>query len=381
MMLRSTAVMACQNQATVKAVGEIFEMVDYLQLDVCSSEEQALRAVGRENVALVLAHPKAIGGNEGAIRLLSTIADAQRPSPTLILCDSHDESLEKTLRRAGAVGLLELPRDIERLYHCVRAVTLDARLPPEAAVRKRKASPASTEQEPFANLVTVDLEDMLRQVRRVAPQDTTLLLTGETGTGKTALARQVHDLSPRRHEPFVVVDFGALSEGVIDSELFGHVKGAFTGADRNRTGMLAAAGKGTVLLDEVNALPLHHQAKLLQAVEEKCFKMVGSVRTVPLEARLIAASNVPLQELVDAKQFRQDLYYRLNVVEFFLPRLSERPAAIGPIAQRFLEMYASRNQSRVRGFRPEALEALACHDWPGNIRELRNVVERAIALV
>jgi DNA-binding NtrC family response regulator len=379
-MLRPVALLACQTSAGVKAVREVFEMFDYLQFDVCSSMEQMVGAVGHGNVALAVADLGAIGEHEGAIRLLNAMADSVRPSPTVFLCDRHDEILERVLRRSGAVGLLELPRDLSRLYHCVRAVTLSASLPPQAAVGKRAASPVPTDEEQFANLVTVDMEDLMRQVRRIAPQDSTVLLTGETGTGKTALARLIHDMSPRRKEPFVVIDFGSMSAGVIESELFGHAKGAFTGADRDRTGLLAAAGKGTVLLDEVNALPLHLQAKLLQVVEDKCFKVVGSVRTVPMEARLIAASNVPLQELVDAKQFRQDLYYRLNVVEFYLPPLRERRAAIGPIAQRFLDVFASRNQPGVRGFRPEVLEALACHTWPGNIRELRNVVERAIAL-
>jgi transcriptional regulator with PAS, ATPase and Fis domain len=224
------------------------------------------------------------------------------------------------------------------------------------------------------------MEELMGQIRRVAAQETTVLLIGETGTGKTGLARLIHEISPRRAEPFLVVDCAALSAGVIESELFGHVKGAFTGADRDRAGKLAAAGTGTVLLDEVNALPLHLQAKLLRAVGERRFEPVGAVHPLPMRARLIAASNVSLEQEVAAGRFRSDLYYRLNVLGFCLPPLRERREAIVPMAQQFLEEFADRNGLKLSGFRPEVLEWLESYDWPGNVRELRNVVERMVAL-
>src|SRR5207245_5767490 len=158
------------------------------------------------------------------------------------------------------------------------------------------------------------MEYVREQVRRVAPQETTLLLIGETGTGKTRLARLVHELSPRRDEPFLVVDCGALSANLIESEMFGHTRGAFTGADRDRPGKLAAAGRGTLLLDEINALPLALQSKLLRAVDDRLFEPVGSNKIQQLHARLIAISNTSLENDVRAGRFRADLYYRLNVV-------------------------------------------------------------------
>src|SRR4051794_32538795 len=221
---------------------------------------------------------------------------------------------------------------------------------------------------------------LVEQVRRVAPQQTTVLLGGETGTGKTRLARLLHELSPRREQPFLVVNCGALSATLIESELFGHVRGAFTGADRDRVGKFADAGRGTLLLDDVDALPPAVQAKLLRVVEERLFEPVGSNRAQPAQARLIVASNRRLEEEVAADRFRQDLYYRLNVVSFHLPPLRERLELLPALADKFVAEFAARNGRAVRGVSPEALRALAGHDWPGNIRELRNVIERAVAL-
>src|SRR5262245_12015043 len=199
-------------------------------------------------------------------------------------------------------------------------------------------------EDPFFDAFPPEMTLMREQVKRVVPQQTTLLLTGETGTGKTRLARLLHELSPRRGEPFLVVDCGAVSPNLIESEMFGHVKGAFTGADRDRPGKFAAAGRGTLLLDEINSLPLPLQSKLLRAVDDRVFEPVGSERGQPLRARLIAATNVPLDDEVAAARFRADLYFRINVVGLYLPPLRDRRASIGPLAQRFLAELAARNR-------------------------------------
>jgi two-component system response regulator PilR (NtrC family) len=232
----------------------------------------------------------------------------------------------------------------------------------------------------FRDAFGPEFAGLWEQIRRVAPQDTTILLTGQTGTGKTRLARCIHEQSPRRHEPFLVVDCGALTESLLESELFGHVKGAFTGADRDYPGKLAAAGRGTLLLDEINSLPLPLQSRLLRVVDEHVFEPVGANAPLPLHARLITATNVPLESEVAARRFRADLYYRLNVVQFSLPALRERRSAVACLARRFLSEFARRNRPDIQGITAEALSALEQFDWPGNIRELRNVVERAVAL-
>jgi two-component system NtrC family response regulator/two-component system response regulator AtoC len=228
-----------------------------------------------------------------------------------------------------------------------------------------------------------DCPEMIRlldQVQRIAPQNTSVLISGETGTGKSRLARLIHELSPRRDQPFLVVNCGALAAGLIESELFGHVRGAFTGAVGAREGRLAEAGSGTLMLDDIDGLPPALQIKLLRAVEERIFEAVGANQSHSLQARLVAASNRDLKEEVAAGRFREDLYYRLNVVELHLPPLRQRRNIIAPLAREFLAKFAADNGRRVHHIAERALCALEAYDWPGNIRELRNVIERAVAL-
>jgi transcriptional regulator with PAS, ATPase and Fis domain len=236
------------------------------------------------------------------------------------------------------------------------------------------------EDDGYFDGIPADMAEFRAQVVRVAPQDTTILLTGETGTGKTRLARLIHGLSRRRDGAFQVVDCGALSPSLIESEMFGHVRGAFTGADRDRAGKFASAGQGTLLLDEINSLPLHLQGKLLRAVEDRVFEPVGANRPVPLQARIIAVTNSRLEDEIEAGRFRSDLYFRLNVVGFYLPPLRSRRSSVAQLCEKFLAEFSARNRPDVTALDPDALAALQDYHWPGNIRELRNVIERAVAL-
>ena len=217
-------------------------------------------------------------------------------------------------------------------------------------------------------------------IEAVAPSRTTVLMTGESGTGKSLIARATHRNSPRAERPFVEISCGSIPEALLESELFGHVKGAFTGAHADKTGRFLAAHTGTLFLDEINSASPGMQLKLLRVLQERCFEPVGSNDTTEVDVRVILASNEPLEQLVAAGKFRQDLYYRINVVSIELPPLRERIGDIALLAEHFLQEKAKEAGRQITGFSPETLEALRRYAWPGNVRELENVVERAVVL-
>jgi DNA-binding NtrC family response regulator len=224
------------------------------------------------------------------------------------------------------------------------------------------------------------LREVVRTTRQVAPSRACVLIVGETGTGKELIARAIHDLSPRSTGPYIRVNCGALTESLLESELFGHVKGSFTGAVDNRTGRFEAAHTGSIFLDEINSTSPKLQVKLLRVLQEGEFERVGDNNTKKVDARIIAATNRDLLEEIEANRFREDLYYRLNVVPVYLPPLRERREDIEPLVLYFLQRYAEQNRREMRRVSPEAMRLFRDHDWPGNIRELQNYVERAVIL-
>jgi NtrC-family two-component system response regulator AlgB len=221
---------------------------------------------------------------------------------------------------------------------------------------------------------------LLETARQIAATDATVLLTGESGTGKSLLARYIHSQSPRNAGQFVEVACTALSEHLLESELFGHVRGAFTGAIKDKPGRLEAADGGTVFLDEIGDLPVVLQVKLLHFLQEKTMERVGGAATIRIDARIVAATNQNLEQAVEAGRFRDDLYYRLNVIELRMPSLRERPAEIVPLAETFIAQIAETHHKAALPLAPEAAKALVAYRWPGNVRELRNVIERAVVL-
>ncbi len=221
---------------------------------------------------------------------------------------------------------------------------------------------------------------VLEVVDRVAPTDTTVLLTGQSGTGKGLMARRLHQLSPRRDHPFVSLDCSTLVPTLFESELFGHVKGAYTGADSHKVGKFELSHGGTLFLDEVGNISPEIQAKLLKAVEDRAITKVGSNRVVRVDTRLLAATNQDLAEAVKKGSFREDLFYRLNVLRIHLPTLSERPEDVALLADHFLKRYRSLNPRRLQGFTPAVLHWLSRQRWPGNVRELQNMVQRLAVL-
>ncbi len=233
------------------------------------------------------------------------------------------------------------------------------------------------------NTLVYESESMIRimdMIARVAPTDSTVLITGESGTGKGLVARKLHQLSQRSRRPFITVDCGTLVETLFESELFGHVKGSFTGADANKIGKFELAQNGTLFFDEISNIGLEVQAKLLRAVEERKISKVGSHRVITVDVRIIAATNKDLTKAIKDGTFREDLFYRLNVVLIQMPPLRDRKSDIPLLVQHFLEKYNSRLRKEMRGISPDALDLLVRHDWPGNVRELENTMERLLVL-
>jgi len=228
---------------------------------------------------------------------------------------------------------------------------------------------------------SASMKALMDLLAMVAPSEATVLISGESGTGKELIARSLHDNSPRREGPLVTVNCAALAESLLESELFGHEKGAFTGADRRREGRFKQADSGTIFLDEIGETSPRMQAKLLRVLQEKEIQRVGSEAVLPVDVRVVAATNRDLEKDVTDGRFREDLFYRLNVVHLTIPPLRDRQEDIPLLAQHFLNHYARRNRKTVKGFAPLAMDMLLKYGWPGNVRELENAIERAVILV
>jgi DNA-binding NtrC family response regulator len=327
---------------------------------------------------VVLCHVAANEDAHATAALVRHLAALRHDVPTLALCEPDFARDGLDLLRLGAADCFLRPLDLSRLTYLVDVLTLRRRVP---SCRAAGVEAIHTD-DAYGFIYRPDgpLGRLMGQVRRVASLETNVLIQGETGTGKTHLARIIHQLSSRRERPFLTVNCGALSANLIESELFGHVRGAFTGADQDRAGKLVAAGAGTLFLDDIDALPLELQARLLRVIEERVFEAVGSNKPQPLKARVIAASNRSLQDDAQAGKFRSDLYYRLSVMVFYLPPFRENRALVPALARHFVQEYASRHNLPARGLTSQALQALEAYDWPGNVRELRNVIERAVVL-
>jgi len=280
--------------------------------------------------------------------------------------------------KAGAADYLTKPLNLDDLLHRVHRVRERQRLVTE----NRELREALTERHRVEGIIgdSGRMQEVLSLVRRVAPSDATVLIRGESGTGKELIANALHYASPRAAGPLVKVNCAALAESLLEAELFGHEKGAFTGAVASRKGRFEMADGGSIFLDEIGDLPPHLQVKLLRVLQEREFERVGSSRPIKVDVRLLAATHRDLEALVREGRFREDLYYRINVVTIMLPPLRERREDLPPLIEHFLRAFAGKNGKSVRGLTREAREALLRYDYPGNIRELENLIERAVVL-
>ncbi len=280
------------------------------------------------------------------------------------LADVGDPALEQRLKGIGFADVIAKPVTAEALRQSVE----------ELLERQRIALETGLWGESEA------VREVLVAIRQMAPVSSTVLIEGESGTGKELVARAIHALSPRRSKPFIAVNVGALPETLLESELFGHEKGAFTGAAERRIGRFELATGGTLFLDEIGEIPSSTQVKLLRVLEEREVTRVGGTQTIPVDVRVVAATNRPLRETVQRGGFRSDLYYRLNVLRIYLPPLRERRNDIPLLVRRFVQEFAQEHSREFHGISAEAMQALVNYGWPGNVRELRNLIESMVVL-
>lgn len=299
--------------------------------------------------------------------------------PVLIMTAFSEVAAAVEAIKSGAYDYLTKPLDFEKLKVVLRNVFAHVGLIRENATLSR--SLAATEAQTGMVGRSESMRALWEMVRTIAPTDATVLITGESGTGKELVAKAVHAASRRARGPFVAVNCAALTESLLASELFGHEKGAFTGADKKHEGHFLKADGGTIFLDEIGEMPLSMQVKLLRVIQEREVLSVGGNKAVPVDVRIIAATNRDLAKEVAAGTFRQDLYYRLNVVTLALPPLRERADDIPLLAQHFMARFADKNNKNINGFTPGAMDRLVRYAWPGNVRELENVIERASILL
>jgi two-component system, NtrC family, response regulator GlrR len=295
----------------------------------------------------------------------------ESPSLPVVILTAHGtipEAVNAT--RRGVFSFLTKPFEPKMLLDTV------------ADAMRLSSAPTGEMEDWRSELITRSsaMEDLLAQARRVAASDASVCIFGQSGTGKELLARAIHRASPRSQAPFVAVNCGAIPEGLLESELFGHKKGSFTGAVQDRRGLFSAAQGGTIFLDEVGDMPLSLQVKLLRALEERKVRPVGTHESHDIDVRVISATHRKLEERIASGEFREDLYYRLNVVKLYIPALAERREDIPLLANHFLARLAERYRRQRLAFSPEAMQLLVSAPWPGNVRQLLNVIEQAVAL-
>lgn len=301
------------------------------------------------------------------------------PSLPVILMTAYS-SVETAVQalRVGAYDYLVKPLDFDLLKQTISEAIERSKQKVDNRVLSAQLAESPENRTIIGNSVPV--QNMLRFVETVAPTDATILITGESGTGKELIARAIHSASKRADKPMVTVNCAALAESLLESELFGHEKGAFTGADKKREGRFVQANGGTLFLDEIGEMPLAVQAKLLRALQQGEIQRVGSDNPVHVDTRIIAATNRDLRKEASEKNFREDLYFRLNVISIEAPPLRARDGDIPLLAAWFLQKFAQKNHKEIKGFSSRAMDAMVRYLWPGNVRELENTIERAVIL-
>lgn len=369
-------ILVVDDEARMRRVLQMMLEENGHQVNMAGDGEEALNKIKEANLDLVITDMK-MPGKDG-LELLRHIRRIDEELPVIVMTAYGTVSTAVEAMRAGAYDYILKPFDLEEMKAVVgRALAMQKLLRQSRYLQEELEAKYQ-----FEDIIgkSPRMQAVFKLISQVAPTKSTVLISGDSGTGKELIARAIHFHSPREKEPLIVVNCAALPETLLESELFGHVKGAFTGAHRDRRGRFELADGGTIFLDEVGAMSLNLQAKLLRVLQEKEFERVGGTGSIPVDVRIIAATNQDLKKVIEEGTFREDLYYRLNVVPIHLPPLRERKDDIPLLAYHFLRRYSQELKKDIKEIAPEAMELMLNYNWPGNIRELENAIERAIVL-
>jgi len=336
----------------------------------------AIEKVKEQSYDLVLMDVRMV--KVSGLEALEQIKSFNPAIPVIIMTAYSSVDTAVDALKQGAHDYLTKPLDFDKLKITIARSMEHTRLKEENRLLKESLGKHFDRQNIIGQ--SPAMVNLLETVAQVAPSEATVLITGESGTGKELIAGAIHYNSSRKDGPFVKINCAAITETLLESELFGHEKGAFTGADRRKEGRFFQAHRGSLFLDEVSEMSLTMQVKLLRVLQEREFTRVGGEKTIPVDVRIIAATNKDLPQLIGKGEFREDLYYRLNVVDLEIPFLRKRREDVPLLAQHFLQIFAARNHKEIKGFTPQAMDHLIRYDWPGNVRELMNAVERAVVL-
>jgi DNA-binding NtrC family response regulator len=348
---------------------------DDYDLFLATTGKEALKIVMDKEVGLVLLDilmPEMDG-----IEVLRKIKEIDDSIPVIMITASKDIEMAVKAMKSGAYDYITKPFDLHYLKTIVRRVF------ERDVLSKENIYLREDRVKKYGDMIwrSERMRLIFEDIKKVADMDSTVLITGESGTGKELIAHAIHRMGKRRQGPFITVNCPAIPENLIESELFGHEKGAFTSAISRRIGKFEFANGGTIFLDEISTLSPEMQAKLLRVLQEKKITRVGSNKVIPIDTRIISATNINLEEAIEEGKFRRDLYYRLNVVPISVPPLRERREDITLLAHHFLRRYESRVGRKIKGFSKEALQILTQYDWPGNVRELENLIEMLVILI
>ena len=369
-------ILIIDDEAAIRESLETLLSLEGYAVDSAENGEQGLERIGEQPFDLVLLD-LALPGRNG-IEILGSIRERHATLPVIMITAYGTVGNVVDAIRGGAQNFVQKPWDNEKLLADIRAAVARYRAEEENVQLKR----AFRLRYNFPNIVGKS-DPMLRifdLVAQVAPTRSTVLIQGESGTGKELIAKALHANSPRKDKPFVPVNTGAMPTDLLESTLFGHVKGAFTSAIAAKKGLFEVANGGTLFLDEIGTMGMDTQAKILRVLQDRRFMHLGGVQEIQVDVRIIAATNVDLRQSVREGKFREDLFYRLNVIAIELPPLRSRREDIPPLAAHFLKRYSEENGLPVRTLSPEAIRALVDYEWPGNVRELENVIERGVVL-